>query len=78
VNLTFDRDLSAIATGTIMTFGSPAMRGQGSTAEDTLVEDTYGGRGVWLAGVEGVTIQRIVVRRAPVTPESSSKAARNP
>ena len=63
VTLTFDRDLPALAAGTIMAFGTPANRGQGSTVEDNLVEDTYGGRGIWLPGVQGVTIQRNVLRR---------------
>ncbi len=56
-------DLPLLAPGTILVLGSPALRGQGSTIEDNLVEDTYGGRGVWLAGVEGVTVQRNVLRR---------------
>ncbi len=63
MNLTFDSDLPALAPGTILVFGAPAQRGQGSTIEDNVVEDTYGGRGVWLAGVEGVTVQRNVLRR---------------
>jgi len=63
VTLTFDRDLPALSAGTIMAFGSAADRGQGSVIEDNLVEDTYGGRGVWLGGVEGVTVQRNVLRR---------------
>jgi hypothetical protein len=63
VDLTFGSDLPLLAPGTILVLGSPALRGQGSTIEDNLVEDTYGGRGVWLAGVEGVTVQRNVLRR---------------
>jgi hypothetical protein len=63
VVLTFDRDLPAMAANTIMAFGSAAQRGQGSTIEDNLVEDTFGGRGIWLDGVEGVSVQRNVLRR---------------
>lgn len=63
LTLTFDRDLPAVAAGTILTVGSAATRGQGSTVEDNLIEDTYGGRGLWLSGVEGVTVQRNVIRR---------------
>jgi len=63
VVLTFDRDLPTMAPGTILVFGSPSQRGQGSTIDDNIVEDTYGGRGVWLAGAEGVVVQRNVVRR---------------
>ena len=81
VNLTFDRNLPTLAPGTIMTFGSSAMRGQGSTVEDTLIEDTYGGRGIWLSGVEGVTVQRNVVRRtsnAGIVVESSTESVIDP
>ncbi len=63
VTVTFDRDLPVIAPGTFMVFGSAAPRGQGSTVEDSLVEDTYGGHGILLQGVEGVTVDRNVVRR---------------
>lgn len=63
VNLTFDRDLPSLAPGTIMAFGAPAQRGEGSTIEDNLVEDTYGGRGIWISGAQGITIQRNVMRR---------------
>lgn len=63
VTVTFDRDLPTIAPGTFMVFGSAATRGQGSTVEDTVVEDTYGGRGIQLEGAEGMTVRRNVVRR---------------
>src|SRR5579872_365606 len=81
VNLTFDRNLPALAPGTIMAFGSPANRGQGSTIEDNLVEDTYGGRGVWLSGAQGVTIQRNVLRRtsnAGIAISSSTESVVDP
>jgi len=63
VTVTFDRDLPTISPGTFMVFGSAATRGQGSTVEDTLIEDTYGGHGILLQGVEGITVQRNVIRR---------------
>ena len=63
VTLTFDRDLPTIAPGTFMVFGSASTRGQGSTVEDSLIEDTYGGHGILLQGVEGIIVQRNVVRR---------------
>ncbi len=63
VNLTFDRDLPLITAGMGMVYSAPTMRGQGSTIDDNLVEDTYGGRGVWLSGTQGVTVQRNVIRR---------------
>jgi parallel beta-helix repeat protein len=63
ITLTFDRDLPKVAVNTILAFGSPATLGQGSTIEDNLIEDTYGGCGIWLSGVEGVTVRRNVIRR---------------
>ena len=63
VTLTFDRDLPTITPGTFMVFGSAPARGQGSTVEDSVVEDTYGGRGIQLEGAEGMTVRRNVVRR---------------
>jgi hypothetical protein len=81
VTLTFDRDLPTLAPGTIMAFGSASNRGQGSTIEDNLVEDTYGGRGVWLSGVQGVTVQRNVLRRtsaAGITAASSTESVVDP
>ena len=63
VTLTFNSNLPTLAAGTIMAFGTPALRGQGSTIEDNLVEDTYGGRGIWISGAQGVTIARNVLRR---------------
>jgi hypothetical protein len=63
VDLTFDRDLPPVTAGMGMVYGAPAMRGQGSTIEDNLVEETYGGRGVWVSGAQGLTVQRNVLRR---------------
>jgi uncharacterized protein (TIGR03437 family) len=63
VVLTFDQALPSITAGMGMAYASPSMRGQGSIIEDNLVEDTYGGRGIWIPGVEGVTVQRNVLRR---------------
>ena len=63
VTLTFDRNVPSLAPGTVLVFGAANQLGQGSTIEDNLVEDTYGGHGVWLAGDNGVTVQRNVVRR---------------
>jgi Putative binding domain, N-terminal len=62
VTLTFDRNLPTLAPGKIMVFGSPDLEGQGSVIEDNLVEGTYSGRGVWLSGVHGVTVERNVLR----------------
>ncbi len=50
-----------------MAFAGAAQRYQGSTIEDNLVEDTYGGHGVWLPGVQSVTVQRNVVRRTSMS-----------
>jgi hypothetical protein len=64
VDLTVDQDLPALTAGMAMVYADPSMRGQGSTIEDNIVEDTYGGRGVWLSGTVGVTVQRNVIRRS--------------
>lgn len=64
VVLTFDRDLPALAAGTQMVYGSAAMRGQGSSIENNTVEDTYGGRGVWISGMRGLLVQGNTIRRA--------------
>jgi hypothetical protein len=63
VTLTFDSSLPTVAAGTFLTLAGAAQRGQGSTIQDNIVEDTYGGRGIWLSGANGFTIQRNVVRR---------------
>jgi hypothetical protein len=63
VTLTLDRDLPTLTAGSIMVNGAAAQEGAGSTIEDNLVEDTYGGRGVWLSGTSGIAIQRNVIRR---------------
>jgi hypothetical protein len=81
VTLTFDRDLPTVASNTMLVFGSAATRGQGSTIEDNIIEDTYGGRGLWLSGVEGVTVQRNVIRRtsmAGIVLWSSTESVQDP
>jgi len=81
VTLTFDRDLPPVPNGTLMVFGSADLRGQGSTIEDNVVEDIYGGRGVWLAGVEGTTVRRNVLRRtsnAGIIVQSSTESVYDP
>jgi hypothetical protein len=62
VTLTFDRNLPSLTAGEIMVFSSSGLRESGSTIEDNLVQNTYGGRGIWLSGVSGVTVQRNVLR----------------
>jgi len=63
VALTFDRDLPALSAGQFMVYGSPALRGQGSSIEDNTVEDIIAGRGIWVTGLNGAVVQRNVVRR---------------
>ena len=53
VDLTFDRDLPALPAGFAMVYADPLTRGQGSTITDSMAEDTYGGRGIWIAGLRG-------------------------
>jgi hypothetical protein len=63
VVLTFNQALPTLTSGMGMAYGDPNLRGQGSIIQDNLVDDTYGGRGIWLSGVEGVTARRNVLRR---------------
>jgi HpiC1 cyclase/Bacterial Ig-like domain (group 3)/FG-GAP-like repeat/Viral BACON domain/Right handed beta helix region/CARDB len=68
VQLTVDQDLPAsLPAGTLVTYGDTTMRGQGSTIEDNLVEDIYTGRGIWVSGGKGITINRNVVRRTSMS-----------
>jgi hypothetical protein len=63
VVLTFDADLPTLTAGQGMVFASTSLRGQGSTVEDNTVEDIVAGRGVWINGTVGVTVERNVIRR---------------
>ena len=63
VDLTFDRDLPALPAGMAMVYADPLTRGQGSTIADSTSEDIYAGRGIWIAGLQGLTIERNTVRR---------------
>jgi hypothetical protein len=68
VQLTFDQDLPpSIPAGTLVTYGGTTMRAQGSTIEDNVVEDIFTGRGIWVPGARGFTIQRNVVRRTSMS-----------
>ena len=58
IDLTFDRDLLALAAGDYMVFGTSTQRGAGSTIADNVVSDVPFGRGIWLGGNHGVTIER--------------------
>lgn len=58
VDLTFDQDLPSLSAGTYLVFGTPEMRGAGSRIEDNSVEDMLLGRGIWISGSQGVTVQR--------------------
>lgn len=64
VDVTFQQDLPTVAVGQAMVIADPNLRGHGSTIEDSTVEDTYGGRAIWLNGVVGVAVQRNVIRRS--------------
>ncbi len=63
VDLTFDRDLPTLPAGMAMAYADPLMRGQGSSITDSVAEDTWGGRGIWIAGLRGLTVERNIVRR---------------
>src|SRR5258708_4778750 len=58
VSLTFDRDLPALAPGFGMAVADPSARGAGSSIEGNVVKDIVFGRGVWVAGVQDVAIER--------------------
>ena len=57
VELTFDRDLPPIASGFGMTFANASDRGAGSSIEGNEVREISFGRGVYIAGAEGVTVE---------------------
>lgn len=67
VDVTFQQSLPSLAVGDGMVLADPSLRGQGSTIEDNIVEDTYGGRGIWVNGTIGVTVQRNVTRRTSMS-----------
>jgi parallel beta-helix repeat protein len=62
VTLTLSQALPNITPGMRMVFADATMRGSGSTVEDNVVENLLFGRGVWIGGSRGVTIQRNVIR----------------
>jgi hypothetical protein len=57
VELTFDRDLPTLPENAGVVYGTPSMRGEGSTIEDNRVTEITG-RGIWLAGLRGVAVRR--------------------
>ena len=58
VQLTLDANLPAgLASGFGMTFAGDSARGGGSTIEHNVVPETVFGRGIWIGGAAGVTIQ---------------------
>jgi hypothetical protein len=58
IDLTFDRALPALQPGMELVYADPNRRGSGSTIEDNVSEGFIIGRGVWVSGSEGVTVQR--------------------
>ncbi|MBI3493165.1 MAG: right-handed parallel beta-helix repeat-containing protein [Acidobacteria bacterium] len=58
VDLTLDRDLPTSSAGMEMVFGTADWRGAGSSIEDNTVEYVPFGRGIWISGNQGVSIQR--------------------
>ena len=62
VTLTLSQALPNITPGMRMVFADATMRGSGSTVEDNIVENILMGRGVWIGGSRGLTIQRNVIR----------------
>lgn len=58
VDLTLDQDLPNLAAGTGIVFGTPESRGAGSSIEDNVVDYVPFGRGIWISGAQGITVQR--------------------
>ena len=58
VDLSFDRDLPAVAAGYGMAFANPNDRGEGSSIEENEVREISFGRGIYIAGAEGVSVER--------------------
>jgi hypothetical protein len=56
VELTFDRDLLNLSTGFGMVRADRDGRGAGSSIEGNVVADIPFGRGIWVAGAEGVRV----------------------
>lgn len=63
VDLVLDQDLPNLAAGTGIVFGTPESRGAGSKIEDNTVSEILLGRGIWVSGVQGITVQRNSVRQ---------------
>ena len=57
VDLTFDRDLPTVAMGYGMVFADANDRGAGSSIEGNEVKEISFGRGVYIAGAEGVSVE---------------------
>ncbi len=57
VELTFNRDLPVIGPGFGMAFADASDRGAGSSIEGNEVREISFGRGVYIAGAEGVTVE---------------------
>ena len=57
VELTFDQDLPTIAAGFGMAFANASDRGAGSSIEGNEVREISFGRGVYVAGAKGVTVE---------------------
>lgn len=58
VDLTLDQDLPNLAPGTGIVLGTPDSRGAGSSIEDNIVDYVPFGRGIWVSGAQGITVQR--------------------
>ena len=58
VQLTFDQNLpGTLANGWGMCFAGDSARGGGSSIEQNVVAETVFGRGIWIGGAAGVTVQ---------------------
>ncbi|MBI1743528.1 right-handed parallel beta-helix repeat-containing protein [Candidatus Acetothermia bacterium] len=58
VDLTLDQDLPNLPPGTGIVLGTPDSRGAGSSIDDNIVDYVPFGRGIWISGAQGITVQR--------------------
>ena len=63
VAVELDRALPAVPRDTGLVFAEPSARGLGTVVENNLVEDVQYARGIYVAGVIGVTVRGNTIRR---------------
>jgi uncharacterized protein (TIGR03437 family) len=64
ITLTLDHSITALASGFGMVDGDPSKLGSGSVIAYNTVQEGIFSRGIWLAGVEGVSVHDNYIQRA--------------